>query len=790
MGDFNDLSIELKKTELIKEELRNLSHIINNEFNYFCQNEYKNISFTNNIKNYYNDDIFSTSTLNNLYTSWKLEDFSHFDISSILDILKRNQYIMCSIYFLLIFSCIYFLTLLLYTKCVKTTLKKWICKYCSKELSEDSSDNEQSTLSENIIKKSCYFITYSSIACLLLFLLLSGITYIHYFIKTKRGIHDNICNIYKRVDTFLLNKCPDPNKVDISCYSAEHVLTDVASILNEYKKMKLQAKADTLLDENTPFPILERYITTFNKLNVLKNNINKNNAELENGYFHTYPALTGINETLTTILNEGNKNFENARNVIKEVKSTIKYSFHTIDETIRNIFKDYLPKFIELITQAGKSVKGINNKYKIKERIPKYTNIILLTNIIILLPPFLILLGIIIFMIYILIGNIQKNNNFFIKLFGHFSVYFGFLTIIILSFGILFLSISVIGGTSCVLSERVLKNEVRFDIFNNTLIDYCIKNENAPLIDNNITTSLVSKINSFDTGPIDNNINEYEKHFTTLKKSFFDNSLNFMDYIWVVIIKQENNMFLKRITNEQIKLSLLATGIINEDIKYGNVEAIGIQSYLNTLNQIIFPGRNGKICFNNIICEKENNAYNITENSNTKDPKYISVREQINEQYKNDVDAIVELFVYKARILKEKIFDINDLDSNEKNKIGWSEYTPRNTHGTQKKSIINTFLVNVIESINFSEIINFFDKMKDQFNVLKALILLKIDTLTKNTNCNKLIKELINVRKDYCNKIVLNLSTLSIYLIIFAITSFLLWYLFLFLWFYYNIKPS
>ncbi|SOV10197.1 conserved Plasmodium membrane protein, unknown function [Plasmodium sp. gorilla clade G2] len=790
MGDFNDLSVELKKTELIKEELKNLSHIIHNEFNFFCQNENKNIIFSNNIKNSYNDDIFSTSTLNNLYTSWKLEDFSHFDFNSILDILKRNQYVMCSIYFLIIFSCLYFLTLLLYTKCIKRMLKKWFCKYCTSHISENSSHNEDRTLLQSVMKKSCYFITYSFITFLLLLLLLSGITYMHYFIKTKRGIHDNICNIYTKIDAFLLNKCTDPNTVDISCYSAEHILTDVDSILKEYKKMKLRAKDDSLLDENTPFPLLERYITTFNKLNILKENINKNNEALENGYFHTYPALTGISETLTTILNEGNKNFDNARKIIKEVKSTIKYSFHTIDETIRNIFNDNLPKFTELITKAGNSIKGINNKYKIKERIPKYTNIILLTNIVLLLPPLLILLGIIIFMIYILIGNIQKNNNFFIKLFGHFSAYFGFLTIVILSFGILFLSTSIIGGTTCILSERILKNELRFDILNNTLIDYCIKNENAPLIDDNITTTLVSKINSFDTGSIDKNINEYEKHFTTLKTSFYENSLNFMDYIWVVIVKQDHNMFLNRIRNEEVKLSLLTTSIINENIKFGDVEAMGIKSYLNELNRIIFQGINGKICFNDIVCEKEANTYNITENSKTDDQKYLSIRNQVNDQYKDDLDLIIQLFVYKARILKEKIFDINDLDSNEKNKIGWSEYTPRNTHGTQKKSIINTFLINVIESINFSEIIYFFDKMKDQFNVLKSLILLKIDTLTKNTNCNKFVKELIDVRKDYCNKIVLNLSTLSIYLIIFAITSFLLWYLFLFLWFYYNIKPS
>ncbi|KYO03370.1 putative membrane protein, partial [Plasmodium reichenowi] len=532
------------------------------------------------------------------------------------------------------------------------------------------------------------------------------------------------------------------------------------------------------------------YITTFNKLNVLKNNINKNNATLENEYFHTYPVLTGIGETLTTIITEGNKNFENARNVIKEVKSTIKYSFHTIDETIRNVFKDNLPKITGLITQAGKSIKGINNKYKIKERIPKYTNIILLTNVILLLPPFLILLGIIIFMIFILMGNIQKNNNFFIKLFGHFSAYFGFLTIITLSFGILFLSTSVIGGTSCILSERILKNELRFDILNNTLIDYCIKNENAPLIHDDITTSFVTKINSFDTGHIDNNINEYEKRFTILKNSFFQKSLKFMDYIWIVIMKRENNTFLNKIRNEQVKTSLLITGIINENIKYQNMQAIGIKSYLTTLNGIIFPGNIGKICFNDNICEKENNTYNITENSKTTDQKYRTIRNLISEHLRHDLDAIVELFVYKARILKEKIFDINDLDSNEKNKIGWSEYTPRNINGTQKKSIINTFLVNVIESINFSEIINFFDKMRNQFNVLKELILLKIDTLTENTKCNKLVKELIHVRKDYCNNVVLNLSTLSVYLIIFSITSFLLWYLFLFLWFYYNIKPS
>ncbi|ETW15104.1 hypothetical protein PFFVO_05983, partial [Plasmodium falciparum Vietnam Oak-Knoll (FVO)] len=258
MVDFNDLSVELKKTELIKEELRNLSHIINNEFSYFCQNENKNVSFNNNISSYYNDDIFSKSTLNNLYTSWKLEDFSHFDFSSILDILKRNQYVMCSIYFLLIFSCIYFLTLLLYTKCIKTTLKKWFCRYRSENINENNSNhNEQRTVLQNVINKSCYFITYSSIICLLLFLLLSGITYMHYFIKTKKGIHSNICNIYTRLDKFLLNKCLDPKKVDTSCYSAEHILNDLSSILEEYKKVKQQAKDDTLLDENTPFPLLE-----------------------------------------------------------------------------------------------------------------------------------------------------------------------------------------------------------------------------------------------------------------------------------------------------------------------------------------------------------------------------------------------------------------------------------------------------------------------------------------------------------------------------------------------------
>ncbi|CRH03104.1 conserved Plasmodium protein, unknown function [Plasmodium relictum] len=779
MSQFYDVSREISQTESIKHHLKQLYGLVNSEFGYFCRNNGDEYSF-----NRIND--FSKSSLMPFFSSWKMDDLANFDLNSIFSILRRNQFFMICISFLGLFSCIYITSLILYSKCARRIIKLFTsCCIRTKKKREDGDEDEledENRASRDTLKIFKNILTYFFLCIFLCGLIITGSFFLHYFFKTKKGIHMNICNVSKTFENLIKDKCPSQIHDNIPCFSVEKVINEAISILQKYKNLKKQVEDNSLVDINKPIPFLAKYTKSFNNLSKLKNILARNNNVLERRYLHMYPALIGLERALDSIIYDGGNHFKKTEDTIIQIKIAIKKTFDNIDYSISQSFRGNYDNIVEKIQLASYFISEFNGKYKFKENINKYTNSIPFIFVVLLLPPLIILIGLIFYIICIIKGDALGNNNFFFKLFSLFSAYFGFLTIISLIVTTVLMGFSILGGTTCAITEDVLQKKIDINFLNNTIIEKCFVNENAALIDEKDINLFTKKINIFNPRIIEDKLNEYEIFFNNIKHRFYQNSDKFFEYMWVVLMKTDNNRYYNKIKTNDIKDSLPAIGITKESFHFINKDLIGIDEYLRILNQRIFHNNNNKLCFEDDICQNDPDKYNITEKSSIDDQKYIQLRDQINVLIREDVDELVQLFILKAKIRHDKIFDVSDLDNTITEKLEWKKYTPKTDAQTRKNSIIYNYITNTIDSINFIEIKNFCNQIKIQFSLVKELIIKTIRSISKNTRCNRIMKEIQNAKYFFCNKIVLNLTILSIFLFSFSVTSFILWFFFLFLW--------
>ncbi|EUD65311.1 hypothetical protein C922_04254 [Plasmodium inui San Antonio 1] len=789
MTDEYHLSIHLKKTDVLKEHLKEITKALHDELGYFCPSDGVKIS-----KDQSNE--FAKSKWRILYSSWRMEDFTRLNFKNVLNILKRNPYVMWCVYFLIVFMCVYLLTLLLYTKCFRRLIKSIHCKRCRKKeekREKEEQESENNDILENVKKRIFSIMTYVFLSSLLCVLIGLGIWFIVLFIKTRNGIYSNVCRASTSIENFLTDHCSvEDSRVDSSCYSLEHIITDAVSIVGQYQDIKLEIKEDLLVDQDRSIPQLTDFLTVFENFRKLQRNMRRNNQILEEQYFHTYPVLMRLVTALDVVIQEGEAYLKQAKDTLDEGKKAIKGTFEEIDQVLGKTFRENMDMVNDKITLFNKTMKEVLHQYRIKKNIKKYTISILIVKLVLLIPPLLILVGLLLFLYFVVKGDIGDSSHFFLDLFGVFSVYFGFLTIVILLIGIALLSASVLGGTSCIIADRVLKNELNFDVFKDTTIDYCLKNENSPLISEDMLQGIVDNVNSFDTSEMEKTVNEYDASFKEMKETFQQNTQNFVSYLWVVITKPRNNIYINNIRLNELKQSLLATSITRDNVKFGQFTLWGTDEYLHHLNRHYFPDNRFALCFENEECEGDENKFNISSKSSIDDAKYRTLRGHVRPNvHADDLDNVVNLFIWKSRIRTEKIFSVEDLDSSMTEKIGWSQYTPRikGREGREHEtSLLRKYLVEDIEELNFNHVISFFQKIKQKFDALKYMIVTKANQLMNNLNCSRLVGEVKNLKNLYCDSVVLNMTLLSVALISFSIISFLLWYFFLFFWLYYQMK--
>ncbi|GAB64628.1 hypothetical protein PCYB_021980 [Plasmodium cynomolgi strain B] len=554
---------------------------MHNEFGYFCASDRVKVE-----KDQSNE--FSKSMWSVFYTSWRMEDFTRLDFKSVLNILKRNPYVMGCVYFLIIFTCVYLLTLLLYTKCVRRLIKAIRCKTCRrKKHKREQQESENKDIFENVKKRFFNIMTYVFLSSLLCVLLSLGIWFLISFFKTRNGIYMNVCSVSTTIESFLTDRCSvQGTGVDSSCYSLEHIVGDAVSIVGQYQDIKLQIKTDMLVDEDKPIPLLTAFLTAFENLKKLQQNVTRNNQILEDQYFHTYPVLTRLARALDVVIEDGEVNLRHAQDTLDDAKEAVKGSFEEIDQVLGKTFRENMDKVNENITLFNKAMNKIVHQYRIKQNIKKYTISILIVKMVLLIPPILILVGLILFIYFLVKGDIGNSSHFFLDLFGVFSAYFGFLTIVILIIGIALLSASILGGTTCIIADRVLKNELNFDVLKDTTIDYCLKNEKSPLIPEDITKGIVDNMKFLDTSEMERRVNEFDSYFKEMKKTFQENTRNFVNYMWVVITKPNNNIYVNRIRLETLRQALLATSITRDNIKFGQFNLWGTDEYFEKLNHL------------------------------------------------------------------------------------------------------------------------------------------------------------------------------------------------------------
>ncbi|CAD2096463.1 conserved Plasmodium protein, unknown function [Plasmodium vinckei] len=817
MGDIDYVLISIKKIESIKSHLNKLNNAIQSEFGYFCgrKNRTINLGFDSN--------EFDQTIFKRLYFSWRMEDLNNFNVKSVIRIMERNPYVMFFLYFLFIFIIVYLTSFILYSKCFRRLLKKlcnspksnnnnkdkeeeWvktnkayrnsastngnsIKDNYNTELDElnNSDENAENSNVTNIVKKRGYSIIMNLIICCFLSCLIClGILGMFIFIDAQKGINMNICGLSKTIEKFLVDKCPDTKNVNSECYSLEHVVTDAVSIMNQYQTTKEFIKEKTNYNSNQGFPIILKYKTGFNMLKVLRSNIDKNNKKLENEYFHTYPVLKVLRESLDNVVTKGDDLLRQAESIIDISKNEIAKIFNDVDNTIINAVNSNVPNLKTKIDNLGLLIKSYDKKFRIRYLLNKFTVIMMTLNTIIILFSLIILIVMLTSMYFVIKGN-SMDNKYLSNLFGCFSGAFGLLAIIVLTIGTSFLILSVLGGTSCIISDRILKNEFTFDFLSENKIGYCLKNPNEALIDRNITSKYMKSLDSLNTTDLYNSVARYSVDFDKIKGDYKKQSKMIKDYIWV-IIPTDNNEIINNAESELVKTSLQGTCLTRENVQFQDYQLMGTNSYMNYLNRFGFINGYG-MCFEDDSCENDDHKYNINYDSKVEDPKYITVRNNKSDLYSNnDFDSILRIMALKAKINKDKIFDVRDLDGSKTENISWQEYTPQNEPGGNNTSIVQTYFEKSIEYINFEIILTLLREVSDHINIFKNLIIEKSDSLIENTKCSRLINLMTNVRHNYCDNGILKITQLSVILISCGLVSFCLWYLFLFFWIYYQMK--
>ncbi|KEG00657.1 conserved Plasmodium protein, unknown function [Plasmodium vinckei vinckei] len=817
MGDIDNVLISIKKIESIKEYLTQFNNTIQNEFGYFCGIKNRTINLGINL-NEFDQTIFKR-----LYSSWRMEDLNNFNGKSVIRIMERNPYVIFFLYFLFIFIIVYLTSFILYTKCFRRLLKKlfnsskndsnnkdkeeeWAKSNKANRNSVSTNSNsikdnynneldELNNINENaennnvikIVKKRGYRIIMNLIICCFLSCLIClGVLGMAIFIDVQKGINMNICGLSKTIEKFLVDKCPDTKNVNSECYSLEHVVTDAISIMNQYQTTKEFIKDKTNYNTNQTFPVILRYKTGFNMLKVLRNNIDKNNKKLEEGYLHTYPVLKVLRESLDNIITKGDTLLSQAESIIDTSKNEISKIFNDVDNTIISAVNKNVPDLKTKIDHLERLIKSYDKKFKIRYILNKFTAIMMALNIMIILFSLIILI-IMLASTYFVIKGKSMDNKYISDLFGCFSGAFGFLAIIVLALGTTFLILSVLGGTSCIISDRILKNEFTFDFLSENKIGYCLKNPNGGLIDRTVTSQYMKSLDSLNTTDLYNSIAQYNGDFDKIKGDYKKQSTMIKDFIWV-IIPTDNNEIINQAKAELVKTSLQGTCITRENVQFADYQLMGINSYMTYLNRIGFTEGYG-MCFEDDSCANDNKKYNINYDSKVTDEKYITVRNKKSLIYSDeDVDSVLQIMALKSKINKDKIFDISDLDGKKTEKITWKEYTPQNEPGGNKTSIVQTYFEKSIEYINFEIILTLLREVSEHINIFKNLIIEKSNSLIENTKCSRLINLMANVRHNYCDNGILRITRLSVILISCGLVSFCLWYLFLFFWIYYQMK--
>ncbi|SCL96666.1 conserved Plasmodium protein, unknown function [Plasmodium chabaudi chabaudi] len=817
MGDIDHVLISIKKIEAIKSHLTKFNNVIQSEFGYFCGIKNRNINLE------INSNEFDQTIFKRLYSSWRMEDLNNFNVKSVIRIMERNPYVIFFLYFLLIFIIVYLTSFILYTKCFRRLLKKlsnspknnnnnkdkeeeWaktnkayrnststngnsVKENYNNELDElnNSNGNAENSNVITIVKKRAYNIVMNLIICSFLCCLIClGIWGMFIFIDAQKGINMNICGLSKTIEKFLIDKCPDTKNVNSECYSLEHVVTDIVTVMNQYQTTKEFIKKKTNYHNNEGFPILLKYQTGFNMLKVLRSNIEKNNKKLEDEYLHTYPVLKVLKASLDNIVTKGDDLLSQAESIINTSKNEIGNLFNNVDNTIINSVDTNVSNLKTKIDNLGILIKAYDKKFKIRSILNKFTAAMMTLNIMIILISLVILIVMLSSMFFVIKGNAMDDKNFS-GLLRAFSGTFGLLAIIVLTIGTVFLILSVLGGTSCIISDRILKNEFTFDFLSENKIGYCIKNPDEALIDRSLTTTYMESLDSLNTTDIYNSIAKYNGDFDKIKGDYKKQSKMIKDYIWV-IIPTDNNEIINRADAELVKKSLQGTCLTRENVQFEEYQLMGTNTYINYLNKFGLSD-NYEMCFEDESCENDPNKYNIKYGSKVTDAKYITVRNHKSPLYsERDVDSVLEIMALKAKINKDKIFDVRDLDEKQTEKLSWQEYTPQNEPGGSNMSIIQTYFEKAIEYINFEIILTLFREVSNHIKLFKNVIIEKSESLIENTKCNRLINLMTNVRHNYCDNGILKITRLSVILISCGLVSFCLWYLFLFFWLYYQMK--
>ncbi|VWU53166.1 conserved membrane protein, unknown function, partial [Hepatocystis sp. ex Piliocolobus tephrosceles] len=343
---------------------------------------------------------------------------------------------------------------------------------------------------------------------------------------------------------------------------------------------------------------------TIDKLKLVQNNITKNNELLQTTYYHTYPLLTILGKQLEDVIKKSETFLTNFNKSVVNTKNNVILKVKDIDNNVNTLLNKGISEIDYQTKIIYSYIKSFNEKFY---RYSTVYMIIFIIIIVIVLLFILIMIVLLIILIYKLLQeNITKNYIKIVRSFSFISAILGFISIFILLLGIIFLSISLLGTSSCSISHSLLNNNLNIQLpIPIPDIEYCIKNKNASIVRNIMPGDIIEKIHKFDFKYLDDILMKNEQPISEAVFKYKDNIQKVLNSLWLVVVHDKNNKYIDRIHEQALKTSLLISGITRDNIHIAGFNIFGTDDYIKQFNETYFTGplSHKRLCFEDVTCK-------------------------------------------------------------------------------------------------------------------------------------------------------------------------------------------
>lgn len=660
---------------------------------------------------------------------------------------------------------------------------------------EENIQHSDSNMSRVIIKCIVYLFS----------LLLLGtviILYIQTTVTANKNIDyvvKDVCGIIKTAEHIFIGSCDVNSSTSANgsttttpCFSVTEALADGLIILNNYKTVLQSLNDQNMLSTGETILILQEVEHSINKLKSLKINVRHNSALLSNYYKHSLLMEKLVTEVTDTILKNIESNQEAMSHNVRASKKTIIEANIQLESILKKDVAYMLGTADNLLTKLKGYVSqpGDNNTLSVTSISHKVKHFIILFHVL-MVPLYIMVIICCLFIYHFVNGNESTSNKIIVRSTGLFSAFCGILTFIIMIYTAIFIFFSMVSSTTCVMTENdaLSNNGVIVEYVSNVpILNTCF--ENKPLIDIQYFDDILKRVDDFDSKTLTEKMNEFFAEKQKILTVFEHNLKHIADNLWLVHVNHEPGSLHSKIKNDAVKNALIITHIYKHSIDT-IPKTLDVDAFLKIANPILLDDSYA-LCYEDVTCQNDANKYNITKDSTTDDAKYKIIRGHARivnggsvGQASNpaeDLDIVLQILSYKAKILHEHIFTVSDLDPKQQGKLHIQEYIAPSRESEKNTSFIYSWLFQYIEELKNPKHLNEFKGAINTFVQVKDHSISQIKRYTQKLTCEVIMENMKTVRQHFCTNAAPGIAYMTVLYFVMGIFSFLLWLYFLCMW--------